>query len=60
MLKNFETDVFVVQKGLFVIKLRKSCFHDLFSRSMTRDYRGHTGLQGVKGVTGGLQRVKRG
>ena len=56
---NFETDVFVVQKGLSDIKLRKSCFHDLFSRSMTRDYRGLQGVtrgyKGLKGLQGGYK-----
>ena len=55
----FETDVFFVQKGLY-IKRRKSFFHDVFSRSMTWEY---TGLQGVtRGYKGyrGLQGVTRG
>ena len=67
MLKNFETDVFVVQKGLFVIKLRKSFFQDLFSRSMTWEFkrlqgvtRGYKRLQGFTRGYKGLQGVTRG
>ena len=49
----FETDVFVVQKGLFAIKnvenrLFTIYFHDFFSRSMTWQ---NKRLQGVHGVT---------
>ena len=39
------------------IKRRKSCFDDLFSRSMIWEYRG---LQEVTGGYKGLQRVTRG
>ena len=54
----FETDVFFVQKGLVCyIKRRKSFFHDLFSRSMTWEYRA---LQGVTGSYKGLKEVTRG
>ena len=48
------------------IKRRKSFFHDLFSRSMTWEYRGLQGVTGgykrLQGVTGGdkgLQRVTK-
>ena len=64
----FKTDVFLVQKGFFCyIKRRKSFFHDLFSRSMTWEYRGvpgntegYKGLQGVTRGYRGLQGVTRG
>ena len=39
------------------IKRRKSYFHDLFSRSMTWEYRG---LQGVTGGYKGLQGMTKG
>ena len=39
------------------IKRRKSFFHDLFSQSMTWEYRG---LKGVTGCYKGLQGVTRG
>ena len=39
------------------MKRRKSFFHDLFSRSMTYEYRG---LQGVTGGYNGLHGVTRG
>ena len=42
---------------VYYIKRRKSFFHDLFSRSMTWEYRG---LQGVTGGYNGLQGVTRG
>ena len=49
----FETNVFVVQKGLFAIQnVGNRFFYDLFSRSMTWEY---TGLQGVTGSYKGLQ-----
>ena len=56
----FESDVFFVQKGLFAIKKRpKPFFHDLFSRSMTWEYRGLQGVtggyKGLQGVTGGYK-----
>ena len=44
-------------------KRRKSFFLDLFSGSMTWEYRGYRGLKGLQGVTGGdkgLQWVTRG
>ena len=48
------------------IKRRKSFFHDLFSRSMTWQYRGlqgvtggYKGLQGVTGGKKGLQGVTK-
>ena len=64
----FETDVFVVQKGYFAIEsVENRFFDDLFSRSMTWEYRGlqgvsrgYMGLQGVKRGYGGLQGVTRG
>ena len=57
----FETDVFVVLKGLFAIeKNRKSFIHDLFSRSMTWEYRSYKGLQGVTRSYRVLQWVARG
>ena len=66
----FKTDVFVVEKGLFA---RKNIFDDLFSGSMTWEYRGleevtggYKGLQGVtrgyrglQGVTGGDKGLQR-
>ena len=65
ILSVFQTDVFLVKKGFFCyIKRRKSFFHDLFSRSMTWEYRGlqgvtggYKGLQGVRGGYKGLQGV---
>ena len=49
------------------LKRRKSFFHDLFSRSMTWEYRGiqgvtggYKGLQGVTSGYQGLQGVTRG
>ena len=64
----FEADFFNVQKGLFpILKREKSFFNDLFSRSMTWEYRGlqgvtwsHRGLQGVTGGYNGLQGVTGG
>ena len=54
----FETDVFFCSERLVCyIKRRKSFFHDLFSRSLTWEYRG---LQGVTGGYKGLQGVTRG
>ena len=54
----FESDVFCCSERLVCyIKRRKSFFHDLFSRSMTWEYRG---LQGVTGGYKGLQGVTRG
>ena len=51
----FETDVFVVQKGLFaIINVENRFFNDLFWRSMTWEYRG---LQGVTRGYRGLQRI---
>ena len=54
----FETDVFFCSERLVCyIKRRKSFFHDLFSRSMTWEYRGLQGVtggyKGLQGVTGG-------
>ena len=59
----FQTDVFFCSERLVsYIKRRKSFFHDLFSRSMTWEYRGIQELQGVtrgykglQGVTGGYK-----
>ena len=54
----FESDVFCCSERLFCyIKRRKSFFYDLFSRSMTWEYRR---LQGVTGGYKGLQGVTRG
>ena len=54
----FESDVFFCSERLVCnIKRRKPFFHDLFSRSMTWEYRG---LQGVTGGYKGLQGVRRG
>ena len=52
----FETDVFILQKGLLLYKTSKIVFHDLFSRNMTSEYRG---LQGVTGGYKGLHGVKK-
>ena len=58
ILWDFESDVFIFQKGLFFyIKRRKSVFHDSILRLITWAY------MGLKGVTGGykeLQGVWRG
>ena len=56
----FETDVFFCSERLvFYIKRRKSFFHDLFSRSMTWEYRGLQevtgGYKGLEGITGGYK-----
>ena len=64
----FQTDVFFCSERLVCyIKRRKSFFHDLFSRSMTWEYRGlqgvtggYKGLQGVTGSYKGLQGVTGG
>ena len=45
------------RKACLLCKTLKSFFHDLFSRSMTWEYRG---LQGVTGGNKGLQWVTRG
>ena len=63
----FQTDVFFSSKRrVCYIKRRISFFHDLFSRSMTWEYRelqgvtgGSKGLQGVTGGYKGLQGVTR-
>ena len=63
----FETDVFLCSERLVCyIKRRKPFFLDLFSRSMTWEYRGlpevtggYKRLQGVKGGDKGLQGVTR-
>ena len=52
----FETDVFILQKGLLLSKTSKIVFHDLFSRNMTSEYRA---LQGVTGGYKGLHEVKK-
>ena len=53
-----ETDVFVVEKGLFAIwNVEKPFFEHLFLRSMTWEYRG---LQEVTGGYKGLQGITRG
>ena len=58
---------FLFRKACLLSKRRKSFFHDLFSRSMTWEYRGIKGVTGgykrLQGVTGGykgLQGVTRG
>ena len=66
----FKPTFSLFRKAFCYIKRRKSFFLHLFSGSMTWDYRGYRGLQGVtkgdrgwQGVTGnykGLQRVTRG
>ena len=53
----FETDVFLFRKACLLYKTSKIVFHDLFSRSMTYEYRG---LQGVTGGYRGLRGVTRG
>ena len=60
----FQTDVFCSDRLVCCIKRRKSFFHDLFLRSMTKEYtglqgvtRGYKGLQGVTGGYEGLQGV---
>ena len=55
---GFSTRCFCCSERLVCyIKRRKSFFHDLFSRSMTWEYRG---LQGVTGGYKGLQGVTKG
>ena len=56
----FETDVLVIHKGLFTISnVEKSFFYDLFSRSMTWEYKGFPGItggyKGLQGVTMGYR-----
>ena len=56
----FETDVCCCSERLVCyIKRRKSFFHDLFSRSMTWEYRGLQGMtvgyRGLQGVTTGYK-----
>ena len=46
-------------KACLLYKRRKWFFHDLFSRSMTWEYRGYKGLQGVTGSEKGLQGLQR-
>ena len=48
------------ERLLCYLKRRKSFFVDLFSDSMTWEYMGYRGLQGVTGGDKGLQRVTRG
>ena len=51
--ENFWNRWFCFSERLFCyINRRKSCFHDLFSRSMTWEYRG---LRRVTGLTGGIR-----
>ena len=53
ILSVFETDVFLSSERLVCyIKLLKSFFDDLFSPSMTWEYRG------LQGVTGGYKRLQ--
>ena len=55
---------FCSERLVCYIKRRKSFFHDLFSRSMTWEYRGLQGItggyKGLQGVTRGLQGVTGG
>ena len=56
----FQTLFFFCSERLVCyIKRRKSFFHDLFSRSMTWEYRGLQGVtggyKGLQGVTGGYK-----
>ena len=62
----FETDLFVVQKGLFLDKTSKIVFtlfiltiYDMGIQGVTKGLRGVTGgYKGLQGVTKGLQGVK--
>ena len=63
----FETDVLLFRKACLLYITSKIDFDDLFSRSMTSEYRGLLGVtpgyKGLKRVTRGykgLQRVTRG
>ena len=53
---------FCSERLVCYIKRRKSFFHDLFSRSMTWEYRGLQGVtggnKGLQGVTGGFRGLK--
>ena len=58
--------IYCLERLVCYIKRRKSFFHDLFSRSMTWEYRGlqgvirgYRGLQGVTRSYKGLRRVTR-
>ena len=56
----FETDIFCCsERVVSYIKRKKSFFHDLFSRSITWEYRGLQGVtggyKGLQGVTGGYK-----
>ena len=53
----FETDVFVVHKGLFAIKNVENRFFTIYFHGNTGGYKG---LQGLQGVTTVLQGVTRG
>ena len=50
------------RKFVWYIKLQKSFFHDLFSRSISWEYRGLQGVTGgykwLQGVTGGYKRLQ--
>ena len=50
------------RKAKLLYKSRKSFFHHLFSRSMTREYRGLQGVtggyKGLQGVTGGYKGLR--
>ena len=48
------------ERRVWYIKRRKSFFLHLFSGSMTWDYRGYRGLQGVTKGDRGLQEVTKG
>ena len=59
----FETDIFCCsERVVCYIKRKKSFFHDLFSRSITWEYRGLQGLTGgykrLQGVTKGYSRLQ--
>ena len=53
---------FCSERLVCYIKRRKSFFHDLLLRSMTREYRGLQGItggyKGLQGVTGGEKAVQ--
>ena len=51
---------FLFRKACLLYKTSKIVFHDLFSRSMTWEYPGYKGLEGVTRGYKGLQGVSRG
>ena len=56
--------ILLFRKFCLLYKTSKIAFHDLFSRSMTWEYRGLQGVtggyRGLQGVTRGYKRVTRG